>query len=97
MLASVALACAPVVTAAENAAAFPESVSQGALVLGKVPPGSHVRYADRDLLVTPGGDVVFGVGRDEKGPVHVDVRERDGRHDRIDITVTPPDWPVEHI
>ena len=96
-LVSVALACAPVATAAENAAAFPESVSQGALVLGKVPPGSHVRYADRDLLVTPAGDVVFGVGRDEKGPVHVDVRERDGRHDRIDIAVTPRDWPVERI
>ncbi|HYM86941.1 MAG TPA: M23 family peptidase, partial [Pseudoxanthomonas sp.] len=44
---------------------FPSSVSQGALVLGKVPPGSKVRYAGRDLRVSGYGSVVFGVGRDE--------------------------------
>ena len=76
---------------------FPQSVSQGALVIGKVEPGSKVRYADRDLLVGPDGAVVFGVGRDEKGPVDVDVRERNGRHDRVEIEVTPRDWPVERI
>jgi biotin carboxyl carrier protein len=76
---------------------FPSSVSQGALVIGKVTPGSRVRYADRDLLVSANGDLVFGVGRDEKGPVSVDVRERDGHHDRVEIAVTPRDWPVERI
>ncbi len=76
---------------------FPRAVSQGALVIGNVAPGSKVRYADRDLLVGPDGAVVFGVGRDEKGPVTVDVRERDGRHDQIAIEVTPRDWPVERI
>lgn len=76
---------------------FPQSVSQGALVIGKVAPGSQVRYADRDLLVTADGDVVFGVGRDEKGPVGVEVRQRDGQHERLEITVTPRDWPVERI
>jgi murein DD-endopeptidase MepM/ murein hydrolase activator NlpD len=25
------------------------------------------------------------------------VRERSGRHERIEITVTPRDWPVEHV
>lgn len=76
---------------------FPHSVSQGALVIGKVTPGSHVRYADRDLLVSANGDVVFGVGRDEKGPVGVDVRERNGQRDHVEIAVTPRDWPVERI
>ena len=76
---------------------FPRAVSQGALVIGNVAPGSKVRYADRDLLVGPDGAVVFGVGRDEKGPVTVDVRERDGRQDQIAIEVTPRDWPVERI
>jgi murein DD-endopeptidase MepM/ murein hydrolase activator NlpD len=76
---------------------FPQSVSQGALVIGKVAPDSHVRYGERDLLITPNGDVVFGVGRDEKGPVTIDVREHNGRHDRIEIAVTPRDWPIERI
>jgi biotin carboxyl carrier protein len=82
---------------AQNRAEFPQSVSQGALVIGKVAPGSKARYADRDLLVSTNGDVVFGVGRDEKGPVSVDIRERDGHRDRIEIAVTPRDWPVERI
>jgi len=76
---------------------FPSSVSQGALVIGKVPPRSKVRYADRDLLVSEHGDVVFGVGRDEKGPVSVDVREQNGHRDHVEIAVTPRDWPVERI
>jgi hypothetical protein len=78
-------------------AQFPQSVSQGALVIGKVPPDSRVRYGDRDLLVTVDGDVVFGVGRDEKGLVSVDVREHNGHHDHVEIAVTPRDWPIERI
>ncbi|HKE48757.1 MAG TPA: M23 family peptidase, partial [Rhodanobacteraceae bacterium] len=83
--------------AAEDRATFPTSVSQGALVIGKLPPGSRARYADRELTVTPEGDVVFGVGRDEKGPIEVDVRDRSGHRARIAIKVTPRDWPVERI
>jgi len=90
----IALAC----NAAESAApVFPKSASQGALVIGEVPAGAKVRFADRDLKVTPDGHVVFGIGRDEKGPVTVDVLEPDGRRERIAIEVAPRDWPVERI
>ncbi|MGO4719069.1 M23 family peptidase, partial [Stenotrophomonas sp. 2MCAF14_2] len=37
---------------------FPASASQGALVIGKVPAGSSVRYAGRDLRVSSYGSVV---------------------------------------
>jgi murein DD-endopeptidase MepM/ murein hydrolase activator NlpD len=77
--------------------AFPSTASQGALVIGKVAPGSKVRYADRDLLVTPRGDVVFGVGRDEKGPVSVDVRDGRGKQERVEIAIAPRDWPIEYV
>jgi hypothetical protein len=83
--------------AGKDAARFPPSVSQGALVIGEVPPGAEVRYAGRELTPTADHRVVFGVGRDEKGPVVVDVRERSGAHERIEIAVTPRDWPVERI
>ncbi|WP_226468109.1 M23 family metallopeptidase [Luteimonas panaciterrae] len=82
---------------ADQRVVFPTSVSQGALVLGKVPAGSHVHYAGRDLRPTPYGTVVFGVGRDEKGPLSIQVRRADGHDDTVSITVTPRDWPVEHV
>ena len=90
MLGSVAFAAAA-------APQFPASVPQGSLIIGQVSPDAHVRYADRDLIISKDGRVVFGVGRDEKGPVAFEVRERDGRHERVEIAVTPRDWPIERI
>ena len=76
---------------------FPTSVSQGALVFGKVPPGSQVRYRERLLRATGYGTVVFGVGRDETGPLKVDVTSPSGRVESVSIAVTPRDWPVERV
>nr|WP_249720264.1 M23 family metallopeptidase [Pseudoxanthomonas japonensis] len=81
----------------EDRIVFPASVSQGALVFGKVPPGSQVRYRDRALRTTGYGTVVFGVGRDETGPLKVDVTTPSGRSESIRIAVTPRDWPVERV
>ncbi|MGH8172250.1 MAG: M23 family metallopeptidase [Rhodanobacteraceae bacterium] len=81
----------------DTATQFPQSVSQGALVIGKIAPGSKARVGERDLLVTTEGEIVFGVGRDENGPVTIDVRSRNGEHERIEIAVTPRDWPIERI
>ena len=76
---------------------LPTSVSQGAMVIGKVPAGSVVRYADRNLRVTPYGSVVFGVGRDEKGPLQVSVQAPNTPAQTISIAVTARDWPIENI
>ncbi len=76
---------------------FPASVSQGAMVIGKVPSASEVRYAGRSLRVTPYGSVVFGVGRDETGPLQVNVQAPNAPARTIEIQVTARDWPVENI
>lgn len=76
---------------------FPSSVTQGALVIGKVAPGSEVEYAGRALRVTGYGSVVFGVGRDEQGPLNVTVRSADGVATRIAIAVSARQWPTEHV
>ena len=57
------------------------------------------RYAGRKLRVTTAtARVVFGVGRDETGPLRVEVRVPDGGSDTMRIDpVTPRDWPIEHI
>ena len=76
-----AAALAPLLTYAQTSSAntcdssvvFPASVSQGALVFGKTPAGSEVRYGGRSLRTTAYGTVVFGVGRDEKGPLQLTV------------------------
>ena len=76
---------------------FPTSVSQGSMVIGKVPAGSSVRYANRTLRVTGYGSVVFGVGRDEKGPVVVEVQSPGTPARQVSIAVTPRDWPIQRI
>lgn len=78
-------------------ATFPARVSQGALVIGHVEAGSEVRLGARALRVSPAGDVVFGVGRDESGPVRIEVRRRDGRREQVSIAVQPREWPIERV
>ena len=39
----------------DNRIVFPASASQGAMVIGKVPAGSTVRYAGRELVGQPAG------------------------------------------
>lgn len=87
----------PTQTQTDNRTVFPASVSQGALVFGKVPPGSKVSYAGRLLRVSNYGTVVFGVGRDEKGPLEIEIKRADGIREAVLVAVTPRDWPVEHI
>jgi biotin carboxyl carrier protein len=81
----------------DNRVVLPASASQGAMVIGKVPAGSSVRYAGRDLRVSSYGSVVFGIGRDEKGPLQVQVRRPDGSSETASIVVTPRDWPTERV
>ena len=76
---------------------FPERVQQGSLVLGKVPPGSRVEYAGRALRTTGYGTVVFGVGRNEDGPLHVEVIRPDGSRAQARILVDPRDWPEQRV
>ncbi|WIH03702.1 M23 family metallopeptidase [Xanthomonas translucens pv. graminis] len=82
---------------ADTRSVFPASASQGALVIGKVAPGSRVQYAGRTLRVSGYGSVVFGIGRDERGPLRILVQHADGSNETIDIAVTPRDWPLERV
>ncbi len=82
---------------ADTRIVFPQSVQQGALVFGKVPPGSVVRYRGRTLRVTGYGTVAFGVGRDETGPLQLEVTRPDGTAVNAAIAVTKRDWPVQRV
>ncbi|KAF1689937.1 M23 family metallopeptidase [Pseudoxanthomonas koreensis] len=82
---------------ADDRIVFPASVQQGAMVIGKVPPGSRVEYAGRTLRSTGYGTVVFGVGRDQATPVQVTVVRPDGSRSVAAIAVTARDWPVQRV
>lgn len=88
---------APALADDDRSPVFPATVSQGALVLGTVPAGSRVALDRRPLRVTGYGTVVFGVGRDEPGPLTVSVIRPDGASESLSILVTPRDWPIERV
>ncbi len=84
-------------TATDERIVFPSGVTQGALVLGKVPPGSVVTHAGRTLRTTGYGTVVFGVGRDATGPLLVAVERPDGSSEQVRIAVSARDWPLQRV
>ena len=87
----------PAAAQVDDRVVFPASALQGAMVLGKVPPGSRVEYAGRTLRTTGYGTVVFGIGRDEAGPVAVTVVRPDGSRSEASIAVSARDWPVQRV
>src|SRR5690606_25368277 len=88
---------APAATPADTRIVFPHTVPQGSLVIGKVPSGSTVHYAGRNLRVTSYGTVAFGIARDQKAPVSVRVSAPDGRQQSVSITITARDFPIERV
>ena len=98
-------ACLLLATAAPSAIAqqvrignLPAQASQGAMVIGRVVPGSEVRVAARKLRVDDEGRFVFGIGRDEKGPVTVRIQSPGGAPAQtVDMLISPRDWPIQRI
>lgn len=76
---------------------LPPTVAQGDLVIGRTAPGSEVALGDRSLRVDAEGRFVFGVGRDEQGPVALVARLPDGRLQTARVPVTAREWKIERV
>ncbi len=76
---------------------FPASATQGALVIGKLAKGNTARYRGHDLRVTPYGSVVFGVPRDQTGPLSIGITDASGRPHNVAIMVTERNFPTEYV
>ena len=83
---------------------LPSNVPQGALVRGKVPPGSQVRLlragtAAQPLALRVGrqGDIVFGIGRDEVGPVQLSIATPGHALSRRTLSVIRRVWKIERV
>ncbi|PPE72387.1 peptidase M23 [Solimonas fluminis] len=74
------------------------SWQQGSLVHGQAAPGSQVWFQDRALRVSPQGDFVFGLDRDEPPEVELrwqepgDAAPQSRRH-----PVAPRPWKIQRI
>ena len=89
----------PLLAAASDGAPvhLPEKLAQGDLVVGRTQPGSEVVYGDRSLRVDAQGRFVFGLGRDEAGPVSLLVKLPDGRLETLQRPVASREWKIERV
>lgn len=76
---------------------LPGSISQGALVVATLEPGTQADLDGKPLRVGADGTVVFGAGRDQSQPLIVHLIYPDGRRAARKIAVTARDWPIERI
>lgn len=80
-----------------TAADVPDHISQGALVQAIVPIGSIATVDEHRVRVGSDGMLVFGAGRDEKGPLTVTVTWPDGTRHTTRVAVMPRAWPLERV
>lgn len=80
-----------------RATRLPESVPQGAMVLGATDPSVRVEYAGRTLKLTPYGSFVLGIGRDASGEAVVRIQQPGAGWVEHRIRITPRDWPIEAV
>lgn len=77
---------------------------QGGLLRGHVPNGSRLLLRDKDpaqlareILVGKHGQVLVGAGRDETGPLELQLILPDGSVCQRLVEVQRRDWPLEHV
>ncbi|TCS60634.1 M23 family metallopeptidase [Varunaivibrio sulfuroxidans] len=71
--------------------------SQGGMVIGHAPPGTAVTLDGRTLLVSPGGDFVFGFGRDAKPTAHLELTLGDGVRESRTLRVASRKYRIQRI
>lgn len=73
------------------------AIEQGGLVFGRAATAAEVSLDNRALRLTGDGRFLFGIGRDEKGPLILELRYRDGRVEKRRLTVARRAWRIQRI
>jgi len=71
--------------------------TQGALIHGTAPPGAVLWLRGKQLRVDPDGRFVIGFGRDETGPVGLEIVLPGGARRIEQLAIARRDWPVQRI
>lgn len=85
----------PVLAAALPARAA--AYAQGALVTGRLAPGTRLALDGRAVRVGPGGEYAFGFGRDHGPEAVLGVTPPGGRTEQHRLLVEKRQWPVQAI
>ena len=75
----------------------PTAVTQGDLVRLCCYPDAQVKLGGQLLTVSPSGHLVFGVAREETGPLSLHVRAGDGTLRTYSLEVRKRQWPTERV
>lgn len=70
---------------------------QGELIVGHVPPGSHVHVLGHDVLVAADGTFVFGLDRDAGTEVAIDATLPDGKTWHETRPVAPRQYNIQRV
>lgn len=73
------------------------AIEQGGLVFGRAGAAVKVTLNNRALRLTGDGRFIFGIGRDEKGPLILTLHYRDGRSEERRLAVTRRAWRIQRI
>lgn len=84
-------------SAMDRATRLPGKIAQGALIIASTAPGNQVWLGQQRLRVDAAGRFVFGVGRDETGPLTLRIVWFDGIEEQLALPVATHDWPTERI
>jgi murein DD-endopeptidase MepM/ murein hydrolase activator NlpD len=76
---------------------LPQFTTQGGLVQGRTEADAEVWLGGRRLRVAEDGSFLFGVGRDDLGPIGIKVRFRDDSDTTATITVQPRTFDIERV
>lgn len=70
---------------------------QGGLVIGTTEPDAQVRFDGRQIRVSAQGVFLIGFGRDELGPLKLEVRHGDGGVTTRRLEIEPRDYKLQRI
>ncbi|HRQ66127.1 MAG TPA: M23 family metallopeptidase [Xanthomonadaceae bacterium] len=89
---------AAVASTSESLLELPQGTTQGALVIGRVAtPEATVMLGERTLRISADGVFLFGLGRDDTGPVEVTAILHDGRRETRRLDVVSRQWQIQRI
>jgi murein DD-endopeptidase MepM/ murein hydrolase activator NlpD len=76
---------------------LPQQTTWGGLVQGRTEADAEVSVAGRRLRIAADGSFLFGVGRDDIGPIVVKVRYADRSESTASIAVQSRDFAIERV
>jgi len=90
-------AAAPAMAGEDHPLELEGELIQGALVFGRTQPGAEVRFAGRDVRVSPSGTFLLGFGRNADRTESLVIEYPDGERLERTLEVARRDYDIQHI